>query len=64
MVGEPTAVMMSHREITPQNDHSVIQQLCETPCDIILLDLSLPIRQAQHEVIEVLQKEATAPPDG
>lgn len=33
-------------------------------CDIIFVDLSLPITQAQNEVIEVLKKEATAPPTG
>lgn len=33
--------------------------------DIILLDFSLsPIAQAQNEVIELQQKEATAPPGG
>lgn len=67
MVGESTTVMMSHQEVSPQNDHSMIQQLClnmVSMCDIILLDFSLPITQAQNEVIKVLQKKATAPPDG
>lgn len=68
MVGGITAVVMSHCEITPQNDHSVIQQLCKTSCQCVTsfywTSLSPPIGQAQNEVIELQQKQATAPPGG